>query len=48
MGNKIDLIEERVVSGQEAKEQANSFGVTYHEVSAKENTNIKEMFKEVL
>ena len=43
-GNKIDLINDRVVSEEEAKEFANKNGLDYFETSAKSNINIKEGF----
>lgn len=45
IGNKIDLsVEERKVSKEEAQKFADTHKLVYHEVSAKENTNIKNMF----
>lgn len=43
VANKIDC-PERTVSFDDGKKMADTFGVDYFEVSAKENTNISEMF----
>ncbi|KAJ1898260.1 GTP-binding protein [Kickxella alabastrina] len=44
VGNKSDLKEERQVSNSEAKELALKYKCPYIETSAKENSNIEEMF----
>jgi Ras-related protein Rab-8A len=46
VANKIDC-EDRKVSADEGKQLASNFGVNYHEVSAKENCNITEMFMSI-
>jgi small GTP-binding protein len=46
VANKIDA-EDRKVSSDEGRQLAVSFGVEYYEVSAKENTNITEMFMSI-
>ena len=43
VGNKVD-VEDRKVSEEEGRRLAAEFGVDYFEVSAKENSNIAEMF----
>ena len=44
IGNKCDLEEERVVTYKEAKDFADSVGITFLETSAKERINIDESF----
>ena len=46
-GNKCDLIEERKVTNEEAKEFANNNEIIYFETSAKDNINIKEGFEKI-
>ena len=43
VGNKVD-VEDRKVTEEEGRRLAAEFGVDYFEVSAKENSNIAEMF----
>jgi len=45
IGNKIDKKDERLVSFEEAKEKADSYGVQYMETSAKSNENIDRAFE---
>ena len=45
VGNKQDLENERKVSYNEAKELADSWGISYIETSAKTNFNCKEAFE---
>ena len=47
VGNKVDLPEQRVVKKEEAEEYAKSLGLQYHEVSAKQNIGINELFTEI-
>ena len=47
VGNKQDLEKERKVSYNEAKGQADSWGIEYIETSAKTNFNCKEAFERV-
>ena len=47
IGNKIDL-PERVVSKEQAEEQAKSFGMKYFEVSSKINMNIPEVMTRMI
>ena len=44
VGNKIDLIEKRSVSKDEAEEIANKFNIPYFETSAKTSINIDKLF----
>ncbi|MCQ2815791.1 MAG: Rab family GTPase [archaeon] len=46
-GNKIDL-EERQVNKEDAESYANEIGSFYCEVSAKTNTNIDQMFNQII
>ena len=43
-GNKCDLEHQRKVSKDEGKELASRYGIDYIETSAKETTNIEELF----
>ena len=43
IGNKIDEVKKRVVSKEEAKQLADSFGVSYFEVSCKDGVNVYEV-----
>ncbi|MHA1829341.1 MAG: Rab family GTPase [Candidatus Heimdallarchaeaceae archaeon] len=47
VGNKLDLEETRSVTKQEAEEFAKAKGTQYFEVSAKEKTNLFQLFKEL-
>lgn len=42
-GNKIDLVDERVVKKEDAEKVALKYGMTYFETSAKANQNIEEL-----
>ena len=44
VGNKIDLVEKRVVSKEEGEELANHYGIHYLETSAKNNICVEESF----
>ena len=44
IGNKSDLADRRVVTTEEAKELADSLGVSYIETSAKTSTGVEESF----
>ena len=44
VGNKSDLVEKREVSTEEAKSVANKYNIPYIETSAKNSTNINDMF----
>uniref|UniRef100_A0A6B2LLG8 GTP-binding protein n=1 Tax=Arcella intermedia TaxID=1963864 RepID=A0A6B2LLG8_9EUKA len=45
VGNKVDLIEERVVSFQEGQSLANQYQVPYFETSTKDGTNVEQLFE---
>ena len=48
VGNKVDMIEQRVVSKDEAEEVAAKYKMAYFETSAKMNININETLKYVM
>jgi len=48
VANKADLEEERTVSKEEGKSTASKFGAGFLEVSAKTNTNVNEVFFELV
>jgi len=45
IGNKIDLEDKRVISYNQGKEFADTYGLKYIETSAKKNKNVKEAFE---
>lgn len=47
VGNKSDLADTRTVKYEDAINYAKKIGVRYYESSAKENTNINEIFKQI-
>ncbi len=47
VGNKLDMAQNRQVSNEEAKELANKYELRYFETSAKDNTNVDEVFMDV-
>ena len=47
VGNKIDLFEEEKVDENEVKEFCNTINATFHTVSAIENKNINDIFKDL-
>ena len=47
-GNKIDLVENRVVQKEEGEKYAEEIGSFYCEVSAKVNLGVEEMFNEII
>jgi len=48
VGNKTDLIYERVISSEEGKALAQKWGCAFVETSAKHNENISEIFQNLL
>ena len=46
--NKIDLYDERVIQEEQGKSFAEKYGLLFKEVSALKNTNIKELFDEIV
>ena len=48
VGNKIDLIEERVVSDEEGKSLANDLNMKYFGVSAKTGENVDILFDDIV
>ena len=47
IGNKCDLVNEKVVQVQQGSEFGKEIGASFSEVSAKENIGIQELFKEI-
>lgn len=47
IGNKIDLLDNREVSKQEAEEFAKLHNIKYYEVSAKSGENIEKIFNDI-
>ena len=47
VGNKIDLINERVISNEEGKKLSQQFKIKFFETSAKSSEGVKEMFESV-
>ena len=47
-GNKIDLVNERVITEEQGKNFAQEYGLIFKEVSAFQNQNIKELFEEIV
>ena len=47
IGNKTDLIDERQVSREEAEKLAKGLGIPYYETSAKDGSNVEEIFAEL-
>ena len=48
VGNKLDLENNRKIKKEDAENLALKYGVKYWEVSAKDNTNIEEMFLDII
>ena len=48
LGNKIDMVEKRVVSQQRAAEVAKSLGMKYYEISCKLNLNIPDVMYKII
>ena len=45
--NKVDLVDQRIISKEEGEQLASKFGVEHFEVSAKTNIGINEAFQRV-
>ena len=48
VGNKTDLVEQRVIKNEEAKKFADEHNLPYIETSAKDGFNIEELFDKSL
>lgn len=48
VGNKCDLINDRVVASSEGEEMAHQFNCAFIESSAKTNVNVNEVFREII
>jgi Ras-related protein Rab-8A len=44
VGNKCDMLDEKVVSTEEGEKLAKEFGIPFWECSAKNNINVEESF----
>ena len=44
VGNKCDLVNKRVITTEQGKELADHYGIPFIETSAKENSNIEQLF----
>lgn len=47
VGNKADLVDERSIDEEEAKDYASELELLYFETSAKENINVEELFNSI-
>jgi len=47
VGNKCDMLDEKVVSTEEADKMAKEFGIDFFECSAKNDINVEECFLQV-
>ena len=48
VGNKIDMVDDRKISEQEAREMAQQHNMTYYEASAMKNINIDEFMNDLM
>lgn len=48
VGNKIDKVDERVISYDQGRREAENHGIKYYETSAKCNGNISNIFNDIL
>ncbi|EGT34389.1 hypothetical protein CAEBREN_23279 [Caenorhabditis brenneri] len=48
IGNKCDLKDKRVISRDRGEEMAREYGISFHETSAKSNTNIDAAFDDII
>merc|ERR1712137_569419 len=48
LGNKCDLVKDRVITPEEGQELAEKFGIPFRECSAKNRVNIDESFEEII
>merc|ERR1712179_320892 len=47
VGNKCDMVDEKVVSTEEGQALAKEFGIPFAEVSAKTNVSVDDSFKDL-
>lgn len=47
VGNKCDLAETRQVTQEAGRKLADTYGMPFYEVSAKDGTNIAELFEKI-
>lgn len=48
VANKVDLVDDRVVTTEEGKEIAKKYDMEYYETSAKSSHNVKEVFEAMI
>lgn len=48
VGNKTDLATERIITAAEAQRSATELGVSYMEASAKDNSHVSDIFRNVI
>jgi GTPase SAR1 family protein len=48
IGNKIDIVDERVITREMAERQANELNMKYYEVSCKANINIIDVMSKMI
>ena len=48
VGNRTDLVEQRVIKNEEAKKFTEEHNLPYIETSAKDGVNIEELFDKIL
>ena len=48
IGNKVDMIEKRVVSREKAETEASEYGIKYYEISCKLNLNVSEVMNNIV
>merc|ERR1712063_96924 len=48
LGNKCDIVKERVITTEEGQELAEKFNITFKECSARNRVNIDESFEEII
>jgi len=47
VGNKCDLVDERVITMEQGEEMAKKFGASFYEASAKKRINVENVFMDI-